>query len=99
MRRALSALPFALILFTPGMVSAQNAPRFHVSINGGVQRSDNTLGQSFSVDKNFEPAPITADIDEKHGIVVDAGVVYRLVRNFGVGFVASMMTHDSDAAV
>jgi opacity protein-like surface antigen len=94
-------LILALLLAAPGPAAAQSAaaPRVYVSVNGGMLWSDNTISQSFSVEKNFEPAPITADIDEKRGVAIDAGVVYRLAGHIGVGFAASVMNHESDANV
>jgi len=86
-------------LLTPALASAQSEPRIYVSVNGGIQRSDNTVSQSFSVQKNFEAAPIASNVDEKHGVLFDAGVVYRLARHFGVGFAASVVNDDSDAIV
>jgi hypothetical protein len=89
-----------LALAAPALASAQTtAPRVYVSVNGGIQRSDNTVSQSFSVQKNFEDAPISVDIDEKSGVLVDGGVVFRLIGPIGMGFDLSVVTHDTDAGV
>jgi Outer membrane protein beta-barrel domain len=90
-----------LLLAAPGRVAAQsaNAPRVYISVNGGIQRNDNSIDQSFSVAKNFEPAPITAGIDAKSGIAFDAGVVYRLAGHFGIGLAGSFVNHEDDAEV
>jgi hypothetical protein len=94
-------LVLALVLALPGRVTAQNAttPRLYVSINGGIQRSDNTISQNVTAEKNFEPARITADIDEKRGVAFDAGVVYRLAGHFGIGLAGSFLNHEDDAEV
>jgi hypothetical protein len=57
------------------------------------------VSQSFSVQKNFEDAPISVDIDEKSGVLVDGGVVFRLIGPIGMGFDLSVVTHDTDAGV
>jgi len=88
-----------LILVAPGAAAAQTAPRVYVSVNGGIQRSDNTVSQAFSVQKNLEDAPITVDVDEKRGVLVDGGVVIRLAGHFGIGFALSFVTNDKDANV
>jgi hypothetical protein len=84
----------------PGVARAQTTdPRFYVSVNAGVQRSGNKVTQSFSVQKNLEDMPITADIDEKRGVMFDGGVVVRLAGRFGMGIAASVVTNDTDANV
>jgi len=89
-----------LALAVPGVARAQTTdPRFYVSVNAGVQRSGNNVTQSFSVQKNLEDMPITADIDEKRGVMFDGGVVVRLAGQFGMGFAASVVTNDTDANV
>ena len=90
-----------LALAAPALASAQTtAPRVYVSVNGGIQRSDNTVAQSFTVkDKNFEDMPVTADADAKRGVLVDGGIVVRLAGPIGMGFAASVVTHDTDANV
>ena len=90
-----------LALAAPALASAQtsDAPRVYVSINGGTQRSDNHVAQSFSVQKNFEDTPITLDVDEKRGVLFDGGFVVRLAGPIGMGFDVSLMTHDADANV
>ena len=89
-----------LALAVPGVARAQTTdPRFYVSVNAGVQRSGNNVTQSFSVQKNLEDMPITADIDEKRGVMFDGGVVVRLAGRFGMGFAASVVTNDTDANV
>ena len=90
-----------LALAAPALASAQtsDAPRVYVSINGGTQRSDNHVAQSFSVQKNFEDTPITLDVDEKRGVLFDGGFVVRLAGPIGMGFDVSLMTHDADADV
>ena len=99
--RSRFAMTGYLALAAPALASAQTAtaPRVYVSVNGGIQRSGNTVTQSFSVQKNFEDMPIAADIDEKRGVLVDGGVVFRLADWFGIGFAASVVTHDTDADV
>ena len=89
-----------LALAVPGVARAQTTdPRFYVSVNAGVQRSGNNVTQSFSVQKNLEDMPITADIDEKRGVMFDGGVVVRLAGRFGMGIAASVVTNDTDANV
>ena len=110
MRRSCAALHFQLLalgcitLATPTLAAAQlsaqtTAPRVHVSVNGGIQTSDNTLAQSFPVQKNLEDAPIKANVDENGGTLFDAGAMVRLIGYFGVGFALSVVTHDADATV
>ncbi len=95
-----TVLILTLGLTTPTLASAQTAaPRVYVSVNGGIQRSDNTVSQSFSVPKNLEDAPIKANADEKRGVLVDGGLMLRLAGHFGVGFALSFLTDDSDATV
>jgi hypothetical protein len=101
MRRDPASTVLVLTLaLTPALASAQTvAPRVFVSVNGGVQTSDNTLAQSFPVQKNLEDAPITANADENGGTLFDAGAVVRLIGYFGMGFALSVVTHDADATV
>jgi hypothetical protein len=95
-----SALSLFLTLVVPALASAQTAaPRVYVSVNGGIQRSDHTVSQSFTVQKNVENATITADADEKHGVLVDGGVMVRLAGHFGIGFALSLVNNDGDATV
>jgi len=90
----------ALALSTPTRASAQTAaPRVYVSVNAGIQRSDNTVSQSFTVQKNLEDATITTDVDEKRGVLVDGGLMLRLAGHFGVGFALSVVNNDNDATV
>jgi hypothetical protein len=110
MRRSSAALGFQLsalgwiTLATPTLAAAQvsaltTAPRVYISVNGGVQTSDNTLAQSFPVQKNLEDAPIKANVDENGGTLFDAGAMVRLIGYFGMGFALSVVTHDADATV
>jgi opacity protein-like surface antigen len=101
MRRDPASTMLVLILaLTPALASAQTAaPRLYVSVNGGIQTSDNTVAQSFSVQKNLENAPIKANVDEKRGTLFDAGAVVRLIGYFGMGFALSVMNHDADTTV
>jgi hypothetical protein len=89
-----------LVLAVPAAAAAQSdAQRVYAGISGGVQVSDTGLAQSFSVQKNFEAAPIEVDIDSKQGVLVDGGVVVRLAGRFGVGFALSVATAETDAEV
>jgi len=93
-------LILTLALAAPTLASAQTiAPRVYVSVNGGIQSSNNTVSQSFSVQKNLEDAPIKATADENGGVLVDGGVVMRLVRHFGIGFALSYVSDNNDADV
>ena len=98
MRRAAIALSFCLAV--PAAAFAQAAAdRFRISINGGGQFADTTVSQSFAVDKNLEPAPITVDAGVKRGVLADVGLVARLAGPLGVGFALSYLTHGSTADV
>jgi hypothetical protein len=91
-------LILALFFAAPGRAAAQSAtaPRVYVSVNGGIQTSDNTISQAVTVQKNVEPAQITADIDEKSGVAFDGAVVFRLAGHFGVGFAGTFVTHEDN---
>ena len=98
--RAEVALAACLAACTPTAAFAQvGGGRFRLSVNGGAQLSDNTVSQSFSVEKNLEPAPITSNAGEKRGSVVDAGVAARIKGRFGAGFAISYFTHRATADI
>jgi outer membrane protein with beta-barrel domain len=90
------AIAASLALVTPSSVAAQSAPRVYISVNGGIQTSDSTISQAVTVQKNFEPAQISADIDEKSGVAFDAGVVFRLAGHFGVGVAGTFVNHEDN---
>ena len=73
--------------------------RVRVSVAGGIQSGSNTLAQSFSVQQNLEPAPITVSIDAKRATLFDGGIVVRVAGQFGVGVSASYATHDANANI
>ena len=95
-----AALALSFCLSVPAVTFAQaDAARFRISVNGGGQIGNTTVAQSFSVDKNLEPAPITADASVKRGVLADAGVVARLAGPLGVGFALSYMSRSTAADV
>lgn len=99
--------PAALVLLAA--LSALSAPaaafgqsdtgRFRVGINAGGQVSGNTVSQSFSVQKNLEAAPITADTSAKRAPIFDGGIVVRIAGPLAAGFAVSYLTHDSAATI
>lgn len=93
-------VPF-LILGTPAIAAAQAAPaqRFRVAINGGVQASDNTLSQSFSVTKNLETTPIAVSASLKRSVWFDGGVLVRLAGRVGVAASVSNLSRTESADV
>jgi hypothetical protein len=103
--RVLLAMAGCLALISPAIAAAQPArqpprpasrtnqdPRFFVSVNGGLEASDTTVSQSFSVEKNLEPAPITVDASATRGALFDGGFVMRVKGRFGAGIAASYVT-------
>jgi hypothetical protein len=101
LRRALLPLCLAVGVF-PGVAAAQSSGwdgRVRIAINGGIQTGGDALTQSFSLQKNAEPEPITVAIDAKRGGLFDAGIVIRLKGQFGVGVSASFVTGESNANV
>lgn len=96
-------LPLCLaVCGLPGVAAAQSDGwdgRVRIAINGGIQTGSDTLTQSFSLQKNAEPEPITVGIDAKRGGLFDAGIVVRLKGQFGVGVSATLVTHESNADV
>jgi opacity protein-like surface antigen len=97
--RAAIALAACLAACAPVPAFAQAGGRLRLSVNGGVQVSDNAVSQSFSVEKNLEPAPITVDADENRGSIFDAGVSVRIKGHFGAGFAVSYLTHRANADI
>ena len=96
MRRTLFLATLAAIA-VPGLAAAQHADgagRVRVGLNGGIQASDSAVHQAFTVQKNLEGTPITADVVLKRARLVDAGVVVRLKGYLGVGVAVSYATHD-----
>jgi hypothetical protein len=104
----LVAMAGCAALVPPAMAAAQPArqppaatsrtredPRVFVSVSAGVEASDDTVSQSFAVQKNLEPAPITVDARRTRGVLFDAGFVVRLKGAFGVGLAASYAKDDA----
>ena len=101
LRRALLTLCLA-VGCVPGVAAAQSAGwdgRVRIAINGGIQIGSDTPTQSFSLQKNAEPEPITVGIDAKRGGLFDAGIVVRVRGQFGIGVSTSFVTHESNADV
>lgn len=96
-----SLLVLFLILGAPAIAAAQAPPaqRFRVGINGGVQASDRTLAQSFSVTKNLEATPIAVSASLKRGVWFDGGVLVRLAGRVGVAVSVSNLSRSESADV
>lgn len=89
-------------LALPSLAAAQDAGwdgRVRIGINGGTQTSDNTIHQAFTLQKNLEGTPITADMAVKREQLFDAGVVVRVKGQFGVGVAVSYAMRDINADV
>jgi hypothetical protein len=86
----------------PGLAAAQHADgggRVRVGINGGIQAGESAIHEAFTVQKNLEGTPITADVVLKRARLADAGVVVRVKGHLGVGVAVSYATVDADADV
>jgi hypothetical protein len=70
-----------------------------VSASGGVQVDTKRLSQSFELTKNFEPAPITAELSDSSVPFFDAGATFRIAGDFGAGVAVSFLSNTDDATV
>jgi hypothetical protein len=93
----------ALVLTIAAGVSvpaaAQTWPeRVLISVNGAFQPTKNAFDYQFEFRRNVENGSTSVSSPSDGGFVFDAGVGYRLVKNFGVGVAFSSFTHDNTAA-
>ena len=89
-------------LALPGAAAAQGAGwngRVRIGINGGTQTSGGTLHQAFTLQKNLESTPVTADTAATGAPWFDAGIVVRLRRRVGIGVAVSHARRDGTASV
>jgi hypothetical protein len=93
------ALLTAVLTAASAYAQTSDTSRFRVSLNGGGQVSGKTVSQSFSVQKNLESAPVTADMSAKRAPTFDGGIVVRIFGPLAVGFAVSYLTHDSTADI
>jgi len=101
MRRALFLATLAS-LAVPALAAGQDSGwdgRVRIGINGGIQTSDNAIHQAFTLQKNLEGTPITADIAVQREPLFDAGLVVRIRGRFGVGVAVSYAMRDINADV
>jgi hypothetical protein len=86
----------------PDRAGAQGAGwngRVRIGINGGAQTGGGTLQQAFTLRKNLESTPVTADTAAAGDSWFDAGIVVRLKRRFGVGVAVSHARREGTADV
>src|SRR5262245_29474004 len=94
---------FALIVIGTGAwpAAGQSAGEFRVraSVSAGIQTDTARLSQSFSVSKNLEAAPITAELSPVRVPELDGGVSVTLVEGLGVGFSISYVGKTAPAQI
>jgi hypothetical protein len=95
-------LPFCVsLLFVPSPAGAQGVwnGRFRIGANGGGQISGGVVSQTFTVQKNLEPAPITFDFDASRTSWFDGGIVAHVRGRWAVGAAVSFSAHEADGRV
>jgi hypothetical protein len=92
----------ALVFVFPHAAAAQGGGwdgRVRVSVNGGIQASGNSFGESLSFPKNAETETVAVTTDAKRSTLVDGGIVVRVKGGFGVGVAVSYISHDANANI
>jgi len=87
MQRVLVALAVFAGLTSAAPAHAQLPGRIRIVVDGGAQMPPTSFGQSFTLTKNAESAPVTTTLKPATGSFFDAGVRVRLVGPIGVGVV------------
>src|SRR5579863_6960291 len=103
-RRAWWCAPLALCALVFGLPRAAAAQsgwdgRVRVSVNGGIQASGNSFGESLSFPKNAETETVAVTTDAKRSTLFDGGIVVRVKGGFGVGVAVSYISHDASANI
>ena len=73
--------------------------RVRGAFNALVQADAAGLSQSFTLVKNREPAPITADLGSTTLPLFDGGIVVRLAGNLGAGVAFSSLARTDEALI
>jgi hypothetical protein len=97
-----AALPLALAtaLASTGIANAQPpAGRVRVAVSGGLQATDQTLSQNFSIQKNLEAATIATEIALTRSPLLEGGVRVRLVRWLNVGVAVSSWSRSAEGTL
>jgi hypothetical protein len=98
MRAAVALI--ATTLASAGIADAQPSPgRVRVGVNGGLQGTEQTLVQNFSIQKNLEPATIATEIAVTRSPLLEGGVRVRLVRGLNVGVAASSWARSTEGSL
>jgi hypothetical protein len=99
MRSTMSVVVMAM-LASPALAGAQESDaRVRIGVSGGIQTSGSAVSQSFTVQKNVEPATIAAQTPLDQAPIFDVGGWVRLAGRFGAGVSFSRVTRTADAAI
>jgi hypothetical protein len=97
-RACRAVLCLGVVLSTVAPAVAQTwSERVHVSFNGAFQAATHDFSDRFEFERYLETGSTEADYRVQSGFLFDAGVGYRLWKNFGAGLAVSHFTR-GDAA-
>jgi hypothetical protein len=93
-------LVVAVVLASPAIAGAQGSEaRVRIGVSYGIQTSGDSVSQSFTVQKNVEPATITSEMPLDQAPVFDIGGWVKLASRIGVGVSFSRITRSGDATI
>ena len=98
MRRLIASLTLLAGVSMAGTAQAQPA-RVTLVLDGGGQFSSGAFGQSFTLRKYVEDAPVTTDVKMDVAPFVDAGLRLRVAGGLGIGVVGFSTTGKAKGTV
>jgi hypothetical protein len=88
------------VVAIPAVAGAQGSEaRVRIGVSGGIQTAGDSVNQTFTVQKNVEPATITSELPLDQAPVFDIGGWVKLAGRIGAGVSFSRITRSGDATV